>query len=751
MTRTDATQPLVSCIMPTYNRRQFVPHAIHYFLRQDYANKELIIIDDGTDVIRDLVPRDERIRYFRLKEKVTLGAKLNLACERAQGEIIAHWDDDDWYAARRLAYQVETLMREGTDICGINNLLYFDLRTNRAHRYIYPVDQRTWLSGSSLCYKKNLWTDNRFADIDVGMDGLFVWAVPPHRITVLQDSTFSVFMMHAHNVSPKMTDGAWWHPYPAEKIRQILSSDWTFYQADHAEITSSPRPRSTVSEPRVEKPANPVRNIFACLVHESQECVIDLARNLRYHDPSSVILLYNGGKDPELLNDHFPFEQYGAVLHPSPHPMVWGCLHTFALDCMQFALDNFAFDTLTIVDSDQLAVRSGYSDYLGQFLSGQTDVGLLGNSSGPLPSTTNVAPAVQAFKEIDLWRPFLRCFSEGERKFVHWTFWPSTVFTADSARDLTQIFATNKQLQYIMRHTKIWATEEVILPTLVSLLGYKTALNPCNFDYVKYRMTYSLQQIDAALTKADVFWIHPIMRRYDDGLRKHIRARFNHYEKDAPPEGKTSSLEVNAVPGLLLTVPILTAMNKAEGWLEEDEGDLLIAACRRALAEFPQTRSIVELGSYCGRSTIVLGSVVKAICPEAKVYAIDPHNGEIGALDKGIRKVTPTLEKFKLNIAKAGLIDVVEAIQEYPFKVFWERPISLLLIDGLHDYVNVARDFFHFEPWVVDEGYIIFHDYADYYPGVQAFVNELLGSGMYRKVHRVGSMIVVQKSGIADA
>lgn len=58
-------------------------------------------IDDGTDVIRDLVPNNDHIRYFRLNEKTTLGAKLNLACEHARGTIIANWDDDDWYASHR--------------------------------------------------------------------------------------------------------------------------------------------------------------------------------------------------------------------------------------------------------------------------------------------------------------------------------------------------------------------------------------------------------------------------------------------------------------------------------------------------------------------------------------------------------------------------------------------------------------------------------------------------------------------------
>ena len=109
------------------------------------------------------------------------------------------------------------------------------------------------------------------------------------------------------------------------------------------------------------------RNVYACLVHESQECVIDLVRNLRHLDPESTVLLYNGGKDEALLDHNFPFADYGAVVHPKPRPMEWGRLHDFALDCMEFALERIPFDALTIVDSDQLAARPGYSEYLGRF------------------------------------------------------------------------------------------------------------------------------------------------------------------------------------------------------------------------------------------------------------------------------------------------------------------------------------------------------------------------------------------------
>ena len=318
------------------------------------------------------------------------------------------------------------------------------------------------------------------------------------------------------------------------------------------------------------------------------------------------------------------------------------------------------------------------------------------------------------------------------------------MFTVDAARDLTKLFDTDNPLQEIMTRTQIWATEEVILPTLVALLGYHIIANPCSDAYVKYRESYTLEQANAALANSNVYWIHSIERRYDECLRTHIRARVNHYEKAFGSGGPMPS-EMSPAPTLLLTLPILRLMDSIEGWLAEDEADLLIAASWRALTMLPGPHPVVEIGSYCGRSTVVLGSVLKALCSETKVYAIDPHEGQVGALDQGISIGSPTLEKFQRNINEAGLGDVIETIQQYSYDVHWGQPISLLLIDGLHDYANVACDFFHFEPWIVAGGYIAFHDYADYYPGVKVFVHEILGSGQYRKVQCVGSMMVVQK------
>jgi|SRR5215216_1656869 len=250
--------------MPTYNRRQFVPRAIDYFLKQDYANRELIVVDDGTDPIDDLLPVDERIHYVRLDQKLTTGAKLNLACTHARGEIIARWDDDDWYAPRRLTYQVDALADDGIYICGSNRLLYYNLETGRAYEYQYPQQQRMWLLGSTLCFRKKFWETHRFIEQNVGEDARFVWKADPHRVLPLQDHAFAVHMIHQRNVSPKNVDGSWWHPYPTEAIAEILGADWEFYKHDREPIVVSEN-----REPVLLPVAAPVRNVFACLVHEN--------------------------------------------------------------------------------------------------------------------------------------------------------------------------------------------------------------------------------------------------------------------------------------------------------------------------------------------------------------------------------------------------------------------------------------------------------------------------------------------------
>lgn len=196
---------------------------------------------------------------------------------------------------------------------------------------------------------------------------------------------------------------------------------------------------------------------------------------------------------------------------------------------------------------------------------------------------------------------------------------------------------------------------------------------------------------------------------------------------------------------LLLTVPILRQMHEVEGWFLDEEADLLISATAEALSSLPTPHAIVEVGSYCGRSTVVLGAVVKSLGSDARVYAIDPHEGEVGAADVGLEHTGSTLERFEENIAKAGITEIVIPLRQRSYDTVWNQPISVLLLDGLHDYSSVATDFNHFEAWLLTGAIVAFHDYSTNFPGVVSFVDELTSKDQYERIHLASSLMVVRR------
>lgn len=732
-------EPLISCIMPTYNRRAFVPHAIRYFLRQDYPHKELIILDDGEDCIQDLIPDHPLIRYERLPGKLTLGTKMNMACSMAKGNIIANWDDDDWYAPHRLSYQATAMQVASTYMCGINRLLYLDLQSKQTYEYIYPANQRIWLLGSSLCFRKDYWQKNPFAEINVGMDGLFVWSTTREHVQVMEDHTFSVHMIHPNNVSPKRTDTGWWYPRKPEQIKGIMGEDWELYSRNGSHPLPDRELQQGYAITRKKNEKRKVPNIYACLVHESKECITDLVNNLLYHDPDSVVLLYNGGTAVTLNLLDFSRLPGTVICYPQPIPMQWGYLHTFALHCMEYALAHFEFTALTIVDSDQLCVQKGYAAFISGFLNRKPGIGLLSSVAGRIsPGDKSNPVAIQAYKEMALWQPFLDTFPNGHAAFVHWTFWPSTVFTYDAAKDLVRLFKENALLQEIMQKTKIWATEEVIFPTLVKLLGYEVVQNPCSYEYVKYKTTYTVNQAQQALQKSSVYWMHPVLRKINDPVRKYIREK-----------RETGGESWFPVQNEIITATdrkrFIRRINPIPGWLSEEEADLLIISLMKTIQSAKVQGVVVETGSYHGRATVLMGLILKQYFAERKLVSVDNHDGKLGDAVQGLKQYPPSGKAFEKNIYAAGLREKIQQVPVVTKDLQWQDPVAFLLIDWLHDYANVKADFNAFQHCLQPGACIAFHDYASYFPGVVQFVNELLLQDAYIKMAQAGSLIIIEK------
>ena len=221
--------PLVTCLMPTCDRRGFVPHAVACFLQQDYPCLELLVADDGDEPVGELLPQDPRIRYVRMDGRRRIGGKRNVACAAARGELIVHWDDDDWSAPWRVSYQVRALLDSGADVCGLARVLFFEPAAARGWEYVYPASGRPWVHGATLAYRASYWRRNLFPDIHVGEDTRFVWSDAAGVVQPLDRTGFYVGTIHARNTSPKQTGHDRWRAVGPEAVAGVIGNGWPAY------------------------------------------------------------------------------------------------------------------------------------------------------------------------------------------------------------------------------------------------------------------------------------------------------------------------------------------------------------------------------------------------------------------------------------------------------------------------------------------------------------------------------------------
>lgn len=240
-----AASPRVSCILPTADRLAFALEAIRCFDRQDFPSRELVVVDDGEDSrLASSVQGRTDVQYLRLDRRYNLGEKRNLACQAARGEIIVHWDDDDWSSPARVGALVAELDREPGDIVGQEELYFLDLDTAAAWLFVCPPHNRgRWLAGGSLAYRKALWQRHLFLDRHQGEDWNFLLRVlAEQKLRVLPRRDLYVATIHARNTCVKRTAAPEYRPFPTSEIATILGADFATYRALAPRRQPSPTP-----------------------------------------------------------------------------------------------------------------------------------------------------------------------------------------------------------------------------------------------------------------------------------------------------------------------------------------------------------------------------------------------------------------------------------------------------------------------------------------------------------------------------
>jgi predicted O-methyltransferase YrrM len=196
-------------------------------------------------------------------------------------------------------------------------------------------------------------------------------------------------------------------------------------------------------------------------------------------------------------------------------------------------------------------------------------------------------------------------------------------------------------------------------------------------------------------------------------------------------------------------------LNDIKGFLADDEACALYQYAEKAAVFGP----LLEVGSYCGKSTVILGSAAKQ--HESTVFAVDHHRGseehQLGEeyhdrdlYDKSINKYD-TFKEFRKNMAIANLEDTVVplvASSKVAAKQ-WVTPLSFVFIDGGHSMEAAMADYQSWSTRVMPGGYLLIHDlFPNPEEGGQAPITIYrlaLASGLFEEVEVVNTLGILKR------
>jgi len=205
---------------------------------------------------------------------------------------------------------------------------------------------------------------------------------------------------------------------------------------------------------------------------------------------------------------------------------------------------------------------------------------------------------------------------------------------------------------------------------------------------------------------------------------------------------------------------LLALARAARGFMPDAEGQALHRLARERLPHGP----VLEIGTYCGKSAVYLGTAAREV--GGVVFTVDHHRGseenQAGWEHHDPTLVDPatgridTLPFFRRTIEEAGLEDVVVGVVGASATVaaHWRTPVSLLFIDGGHGNEPAHADYHGWARWVMPDGMLAIHDvFPDPADGGRPPYDiylRALDSGAFTEVDVVGSLRVLRRvSGMA--
>ena len=207
---------------------------------------------------------------------------------------------------------------------------------------------------------------------------------------------------------------------------------------------------------------------------------------------------------------------------------------------------------------------------------------------------------------------------------------------------------------------------------------------------------------------------------------------------------------------LLMDRDLLRAAEAAPGFMPPPEGLALFDAA----AHYAHRGPVLEVGSYCGKSTIYLAAAARAA--GQLVVTVDHHRGseehqpgweyhDPSLVDPATGRLD-TLPRLRATLAAANLEDHVVVVVGRSADVarLWATPLGLVFIDGGHTEMAAVTDYEGWAPWVAPGGALAIHDvFPDPADGGQAphlIYRRALSSGAFTEIRAEGSLRLLERT-----
>ncbi|OGP69018.1 MAG: hypothetical protein A2W27_04165 [Deltaproteobacteria bacterium RBG_16_44_11] len=196
-------------------------------------------------------------------------------------------------------------------------------------------------------------------------------------------------------------------------------------------------------------------------------------------------------------------------------------------------------------------------------------------------------------------------------------------------------------------------------------------------------------------------------------------------------------------------------VDKIKGFLDEREAEYIYKLTLEASKKGP----CLEIGSYCGKSAIYIGTACKE--NDAVLFSLDHHRGseeqqpgeeyfdhelldkETGRIDT-LRFFRKTLTDFNLENTVIPIVGRSETVGRS-----WQTLLGLIFIDGCHAYESVLKDYQIWAKHLIIGGYLIFHDiFPDPTKGGQApykVYRMAVASGLYKELPMCESLGILKR------